>query len=119
LPPGFGPLNGTEALFYGRWLAAQPGYDGAPSTCAVQNDGKPHQVRAPGGTGIIVSSVAVRNNSGNSGSLAIYSGSSSGAPLMTLAAGQDRSLFWVDPGSLWYVVTGGASTDVYEISWGA
>ena len=113
------PPSGTEAAFFARGLAAQPGYDGAPKSVTVQNDGKPHQLLPPGGTPIIVSSVAVRNNTGNSGTLAIMGGSSSGALLMTLAAGQDRSLFWVDPASLWYIVTGGASTDVYEISWGA
>ena len=117
LPAPFGP--GSVEQFYARWLAAQPAYTGKPASVGVQNDGKPHQVLAPGGTPFIVSSVAIRNNLGNSGTLIIREGSGTGQIICTLGAGQNRSIFWVDPGSLWYTVTGGASTDAYEISWGA
>ena len=111
--------EGSLAAFYAKWLAAQPWYTGTPAAVGVLNDGKPHQFLPPGGTPYIVSSVAIRNNSGNSGTLVIRQGSGTGQILCTLANGQDRSLFWIDPASLWYTVTGGASTDSYEISWGA
>ena len=110
---------GEEGFFYRRWLGAQPGYNGAPQAPNIINDGKFHQLYPPGGTGVIVSSVACRNNTGNSGVLQIRSGSSGGPVICTLQPGQDRSIFWADPGSLWYIVTGGASTDVFEVSWGA
>lgn len=113
--PGAG--DGSLNLFYSRWRAAQPGFDGRASACPINSDGAVHKLISLPTSGL-VSSVAFRNVTGNSGTLIVYA-DQSGPPLMTLAAGQDRSIYWVDPGLLYYKVTGSASSDVYEASFGA
>jgi hypothetical protein len=100
-----------------RWGIASGTNLGAPSIISVNADGKSHPVDL--NATYLVSSLNIKNRSGNSGTLYVGSdpGSGSTLPGIQLLPGTWTTPGWTTPSRWYYNAQGAASTDVYEIWW--